>query len=115
MTNVRPDRIEPNDTQGAVYKIKCSDCYASFIRETGRDLTSFNTRLIEYKRATRNDDVNNHISEHHGLTNHRIDWNSAECLTYITNYFHATTDSGKMIHKLVLFCSSLLEVYFQRT
>ena len=33
LTNVK-DRDEPNNTQGAVYKIKCSDCQASYIGET---------------------------------------------------------------------------------
>ena len=87
LTNVK-DRDEPNNRQGAVYKIKCSDCQASYIGETGRNL---NTRLTEHKRATRNGDVNNHISDHHRLTNHRIDWDSAECLTYSTNYFQRLT------------------------
>ena len=87
LTNVK-DRDEPNNRQGAVYKIKCSDCQASYIGETGRNL---NTRLTEHKRATRNGDVNNHISEHHRLTNHKIDWDSAECLTYSTNYFQRLT------------------------
>ena len=87
LTNVK-DRDEPNNRQGAVYKIKCSDCQASYIGETGRNL---NTRLTEHKRATRNGDVNNHISEHHRLTNHKIDWDSAECLTYGTNYFQRLT------------------------
>ena len=64
LTNVK-DRDEPNNRQGAVYKIKCSDCQASYIGETGRNL---NMRLTEHKRATRNGDVNNHISEHHRLT-----------------------------------------------
>ena len=80
LTNVK-DRDEPNNRQGAVYKIKCckcSDCQSSYIGETGRNL---NTRLTEHKQATRNGDVNNHISEHHRLTNHEIDWDSAECLT----------------------------------
>ena len=86
LTNVK-DRDEPNNRQGAVYKIKCSDCQASYIGETGRN---FNTRLTEHKRATRNGDVNNHISEHR-LTNHKIDWDSAECLTYSTNYFQRLT------------------------
>jgi len=44
----REDRDEPNNRQGAVYKIKCSDCQASYIGETGRNL---NTRLTEHKRA----------------------------------------------------------------
>ena len=87
LTNVK-DRDEPNNRQGAVYKIKCSDCQASYIGETGRNL---NTRLTKRKRATRNGDVNNHISEHHRLTKHKIDWDSTECLTYSTNYFQRLT------------------------
>ena len=82
LTNVK-DRDEPNNRQGAVYKVKCSDCQASYFGETGRNL---NTRLTEHKRATRNGDASNHIAVHHQLTNHNIDWDSAQCLTYSTNY-----------------------------
>ena len=39
----------------------------------------------------RKGDVNNHIAEHHRLTNHTIDWDSAQCLTYSTNYFQWLT------------------------
>ena len=74
--------------QGAVYKIKCCDCQASYIGETGRNL---NIRLTEHKRATKNGDVNNHIVEHHLHTNHRFDWDSAECVTYSTGYFKRLT------------------------
>ena len=87
LTNVK-DKDEPNNRQGAVYKIKCSDCQASYIGETGRNL---NTRLTEHKRATKNGDANNHIAVHHQLTNHNIDWDSAQCLTYSTNYFQRLT------------------------
>ena len=52
-------RDDPNNRQGVVYKIKCSNCQASYIGETGRNL---NTRLTEHKRATRNGDANNHIA-----------------------------------------------------
>ena len=68
-TTTLQHRDEPNNRQGAVYKIKCSDCQASYIGETGRNL---NTRLTEYKRATRNGDANNHIAVHNQLTNHNI-------------------------------------------
>ena len=78
----------PRNRQGAVYKINCSDCHASYIGETSRNLTN---RLTEHKRATRKGDVNNHIAEHHRLTNHTIDWDSAQCLTYSTNYFQRLT------------------------
>ena len=83
LTNIK-DKDEPRNRQGAVYKINCSDCHASYIGETSRNLT---TRLTEHKRATRKGDVNNHIAEHHRLTNHTIDWDSAQCLTFSTNYF----------------------------
>ena len=77
MTNVK-DRDKPNKRQVAVYKIRCSDCQASYIGETGRNL---NTRLTELKRATRNGDTNNHIALYHQLTKHNIDWDAAQCLT----------------------------------
>ena len=59
------DRDKPNNRQGAVYKIKCSDCRASYIGETGRNL---NARLTEHRQATRNGHNNNHIALHHQLT-----------------------------------------------
>ena len=87
LTKVK-DKDEPNRRQGAVYKIKCCDCQATYIGETGRNL---NVRLTEHKRATRNGDINNHIAEHHLQTNHRIDWDSAKCITYCTNYYQRLT------------------------
>ena len=36
LTNVK-DKDKPEDRQGAVYKIKCCDCQASYIGETGTD------------------------------------------------------------------------------
>ena len=56
------DKDEPNRRQGAVYKIKCCDCQATYIGDTGRNL---NVRLTQHKRATRNGDINNHNAEHH--------------------------------------------------
>ena len=64
--------------------MNCSDCHTSYIGKTGRNLTN---RLTEHKLATRKGDVNNHIAEHHRLMNHTIDWDSAQCLTFSTNYF----------------------------
>ena len=52
LTNVK-DKDKPQDRQRAVYKIKCCDCQASYIGETGRNLS---TRLTEHKRATRKSD-----------------------------------------------------------
>ena len=83
LTHVK-GKDKPEDRPGAVYKIYCSDCQATYIGETGRNL---NTRLTEHRRATRNGDINNNIAEHHLQTNHRIDWDSATCVTYNTNYY----------------------------
>ena len=47
LTKVK-DKDEPNRRQGAVYKIKCCDCQAAYIGETGRNLY---VRLTEHKRA----------------------------------------------------------------
>ena len=65
-----------------------SNAPIAYIGETGRNL---NTRLPEHKWATRNGDANYHIAVHHQLTNHNIDWDSAQCLTYSTNYFQRLT------------------------
>ena len=43
LTNVK-DKDKPEDGQGAVYKIKCCDCQATYIGETDRNLS---TRLTE--------------------------------------------------------------------
>ena len=60
----------------------------TIIGETGRNLS---TRLTEHKRATRNGDVNDHIAEHHLKTKHQIDWDSATCITYSTDYYQRLT------------------------
>ena len=65
-----------------MYKINC------YIGDTGRNLK---TRLTEHKQALRKGDVNNHIAKHYRLSNHTIDWDSAQCLTYSTDYFQRLT------------------------
>ena len=82
------DKEETSNRLGAVYKIKCCDCQATHIGKTSRNL---NVRLTEHKQATRNGDIHNHIAEHHLKTNHRIDWDSAECVAYSTDYYQRIT------------------------
>ena len=78
--------MDEANRQGAVYEIKLSDCQASYISETGRNL---NTRLTEHKQATRNGDANNHIAVHPQMTSNNIDSDSAH-----------HTDSVKLVHNL---------------
>ena len=61
VTNVN-GKDKPEDRLGAIYNIKCSDCQATYIGETGKNLT---TRLNKHKRATKKGDLNNNIAEHH--------------------------------------------------
>ena len=78
------DKAWPKARQGAVYKIKCCDCQATNISETGRN---FSVRLTEHRWSTRNGDLSNNIAEHYLHTNHRNYWDYAECVTYSTNYY----------------------------
>ena len=93
----------PEDRPGAVYKIHCSDCHAIYIGETGRNLT---TRLTEHKRATKKGDLYNNITEHHLKKNHAIDWDSATCLTYSTDYYQRIT--LKLVYQLRTNCPKSL-------
>ena len=83
LTNVK-DKDEPENRPGAVYKIKCSDCQATYMDEIGR--RNLTTRLNEHKRATKKGDLNNNIAEHHLTASHTMDWDSASCVTYSADY-----------------------------
>ena len=87
LTNVK-GKGKLEDRPGAVHKIHCSDCQASYIGETGKSLT---TRLTEHKRATKKGDLSNNVAEHHIKTSHAIDWDSATCLTYSSDYYQRIT------------------------
>ena len=83
LTNVK-GKGKPEDGQGAVCKIKCCYCQATYISETNRNLS---TRLTEHKRATRNGDVNSLIAEQHLETKHQIDSDSATYIMYSRDYY----------------------------
>jgi len=83
LTNVK-GKDKPEDKPGAVYEIKCSDCQATYIGETGRNLITW---ANEHKWATKKGDLNNIITKHHLKTSHIIDWNSATWLTYSTDHY----------------------------
>ena len=89
LMNVK-NKDESSDRQGGVYMMKCCDCQATYIEETGKNL---NILLTEHKRATRNGDINNHIAEYHPQTSLRIDWDSVKCVIYRTDYFLSSNPS----------------------
>ena len=87
LTNQRPVHLiknwnRPIRSQG--FQPSKTSYMSHLSTETGRNLI---VRLTEHRRATRNGDLNNNIAEHHLQTNHRIDWDSAECVTFTTNYY----------------------------
>ena len=53
--------------------------------------SDLSTRLTEHKRTTRNGDVDILIAEHHLQMKHQIDWDSATCITYSTDYYQRLT------------------------
>ena len=97
----------------AVYKIKCCDCQASYIGETGRNLSTW---LTKHKHTTRNGDVNNHIAEHHLKTKHEIDWDSETCVTYSTDYYQRLTLESWFtnLEQMLLKCSQQLPAPYKR-
>ncbi|PFX24331.1 hypothetical protein AWC38_SpisGene11044 [Stylophora pistillata] len=75
LTNVK-DKDEPRNRQGTIYKINCSDCQASYIGETGRNLT---TRLTEHRRATRKDQTSCEAQIEKGLA--KLRWSMSRQTT----------------------------------
>ena len=68
--------------------------YARSNAATARLLTlllAIGARLTEHKCAKINGDVNKYIAEHHLQTKHQIDWDSATCFTYATEYYQRLT------------------------
>ena len=77
---------------------------------------SLSTRLTEHKRATKNGDVNNHIAELHLKTKHQIDWDSATCITYSTDYYQRLTLESWFtnLEQMLLKCSQQLPAPYKR-
>ena len=83
LTNVK-DKDRPEDRQLAVCQINCCNCQATHISDARRKRSM---------RQENNSDVNNHIADHHLQTKLQIDWDSATCLTYFTDYYGLTLES----------------------
>ena len=72
-----------NSRAGAVYKIPCAECPASYVGETGRTLEY---RIKEHKRSIANEDTRNNIAVHHMSTKHQMNWEEADCWDFASNY-----------------------------
>ena len=72
--------------------VAITDC---FVRFSGVCSKLVNQPSVNW--VSKNGDVNNHIAEHHLHTNHRIDWDSAECVTYSTDYHKRLTIENSLI------------------
>jgi len=67
-----------------VYKIPCSDCNASYVGQTKRQL---NTRIKEYRQnINKKQDALSVISEHRLNTGHNFNWEKTLILDTETNY-----------------------------
>ena len=86
----RFDYLSGNHLQSQVNSVCQSMIYNSgplnVIGQLSHDGIGWNARVkfvishkTEHKRATRNGDASNHIAVHHQLTNHNIEWDSAQC------------------------------------
>ncbi|PFX15670.1 Tyrosine-protein kinase receptor Tie-2 [Stylophora pistillata] len=91
LTNVK-DKDEPRNRQGTIYKINCSDCQASYIGETGRNLT---TRLTEHRRATRKDDASE--SDKRDLINELYTMKQLKPHPRVIRLLGCVTESGALL------------------
>jgi len=70
------------------FDFQLSNCQATYIGETSRNLT---TQLNKHKLATEKGDLNDNIVELLLKTTHTINWDSATCLNYSTDYYQRIT------------------------
>ena len=65
---------------GVVYQISCRDCAASYIGQTGRNLSQ---RITEHRRAAKKmNTFSSAMSEHVCQTGHSINWDNPSILVH---------------------------------
>ena len=64
-----------------VYQISCQDCTASYIGQTGRNLSQ---RVTEHRRTVKKmDTLSSAMSEHACQTGHSINWDNFSILAHL--------------------------------
>ena len=71
------DKILDQDKNEIIYEIKCKDCDAQYIGETGKEL---NKRVTEHKNAVRRKDRLSKIYNHCSSTQHEFDFDNSRVL-----------------------------------
>jgi len=80
----KKDPLQNIQKNNVVYKIECSDCKATYIGQTKRQL---GTRIKEHKQnINKKSDSQTIITEHIVNNNHRMDWNNTKIIDTETNY-----------------------------
>ena len=79
---LRQELVKPKDKvkdkHGVVYEIKCGDCNATYVGQTGRNLSQ---RVKEHHTATVNGRVEHSgIAQHAWDSHHEIDWSNVQVL-----------------------------------
>ena len=96
LTNVL-DKDQSCNRQGVVYVNKYTDCRATYIGETDRNLKA---RLTEHKRATKNGDIR--IESHFWTLSTKLNTNSTGTLlnAALAAKLSTVNDTGKLVHWL---------------
>lgn len=89
------DKLDPLETPGVVYKIKCKDCDASYVGMSKRKLKK---RIYEHKYAIKNSSPTSALSEHVSQTNHKIDFDNTKIIDVENNYYKRTFSEMLNIH-----------------
>ena len=100
------DPSPKNSRVGAVYKMECAECPASYFGETGRTLEC---RIKEHKRCVTNKDTSNGVAVHHLETKHQMNWEGASCLEFVC-FWKAGIPSAKRT-ALIIICREMPGAY----
>ena len=78
MLSGHKDKVDVHDMKGAIYEIRCNQCDAAYIGQSGQCIKS---RLYRHVLGSRNDDFDHYpLAEHAKKMQHDIDWHNVRIL-----------------------------------